>query len=149
MKSKLSWHTYFLDMLDHISSKSKDKNTKVGCVIVGKDNEIRSTGYNSFPRGLNDDVPTRQIRPEKYFWFEHAERNAIYNAALVGIKLKGCRIYLNGIPCVDCARAIIQCGIKKVIIYKSSRNEEFELRHNANVSSEMLEECGVKLVEVE
>jgi dCMP deaminase len=112
----MNWHEYYLNLLDPIAVKSKDPNTKLGCVIVGPDNEIRSTGYNSFPRGINDNVPERLVRPEKYLWIEHAERNAIYNKALCGGPgLKGCRLYIGIIPCMDCARAIVQAGITEVI----------------------------------
>lgn len=111
-----TWHEYFLSLCKFISRRSKDQNTQVGCVIVGPDNEIRSTGYNCFPRGVNDNLPDRQERPGKYFFFEHAERNAIYNAARVGISLKGCTLYVTWIPCAECARGIIQAGISSVII---------------------------------
>ena len=82
------WKDYFVSIAEQVKEKSKDIKTKIGAVIVGKDNEILSTGYNSFPRGLDDNVVQRQERPEKYFWFEHAERNAIYNAARIGVSLK-------------------------------------------------------------
>lgn len=85
-------------------------------MIVGKDNEIVSTGYNSFPRGIDDSIPERQERPEKYYWFEHAERNAIYNAARIGVSTSGCTMYLTcGIPCADCARGIINAGIIRIV----------------------------------
>ncbi len=109
-------HHYFLAMLGGIASASKDNSTKVGCIIVGPDNEIRSTGYNSFPRGIDDNRAERQDRPLKYFYVEHAERNAVYNAARVGIPLKGCRIYQDFWPCADCARAIIQAGIIEIVV---------------------------------
>ena len=67
-------------MANLVAKKSKDQSTQIGAVIVGIDNEIRSTGYNSFPSGINDDLQERQERPEKYYWIEHAERNALYNA---------------------------------------------------------------------
>ena len=86
------WKDYFVSIAEQVKEKSKDIKTKIGAVIVGKDNEILSTGYNSFPRGLNDNVVQRQERPEKYFWFEHAERNAIYNAARIGVSLKQSKI---------------------------------------------------------
>lgn len=114
----MNWHEYYLNLLEPIAAKSKDPNTKLGCIIVGPDNEIRSTGFNSFPRrvrDLRDEVPERFERPAKYKWIEHAERNGIYNAARCGIALKGCRLYIGIIPCVDCARAIIQAGISEVI----------------------------------
>ena len=90
----LDWDTYFMSLAYLVGMKSKDPRTKVGAVVVGPDNEIRSTGYNSFPRGMNDRVAERQVAPAKHLYFEHAERNAIYNAARMGQSLKGCRIYL-------------------------------------------------------
>ncbi len=65
----MNWDTYFINIAEQVKLKSKDKNTQIGVVIVGKDNEIVSTGYNSFPRGINDDIDERQEKPEKYFWF--------------------------------------------------------------------------------
>jgi len=111
----MNWHEYYINLLDPIAAKSKDPNTKVGCIVVGPDNEIRATGYNSFPRGINDSIPARLERPEKYLWIEHAERNAIYNAARTGAALKDCRLYVSLIPCMDCARGIVQAGITEVI----------------------------------
>ena len=113
--SASSWDKRFMEMAKLVSSWSKDHNTKVGCVIVGPGKEVRSVGYNGFPRGVNDEDVERYDKALKYMWTEHAERNSIYNASRVGVSLDGCTIYLNGdhgFPCTDCARAIIQCGIK-------------------------------------
>ncbi len=139
----MSWDEYFKEMAALVSKKSKDINTNIGAVIVGPNNEVRSTGYNSFPRGLNDNIPERQERPEKYFFLEHSERNAIYNAARVGTPTEGCRIFLNcAIPCADCARAIIQAGIKEVIITSfSSHSPKWE--ESAARSMQMFTESGV------
>jgi len=111
----MTWHTYFLNLLPAIAAKSKDPNTKIGCVIVGPEHEIRSTGYNSFPRGIRDDVEERSLRPAKYQWIEHAERNAICNAARSGTATRGCIAYISLMPCMDCARALIQAGIHLVV----------------------------------
>lgn len=145
-KSKKNWDIYFLKMAELIASKSKDRSTKVGAVIVGPDNEVLSTGYNGFPRGVDDDVDFRHERPLKYQWVEHAERNAIFNAARNGTMLKGSRLYLNtnAIPCTDCARAMIQSGIISVIgpdkkfIGKGSQWEK-----DLEVAEDMLIEVGV------
>ena len=111
----MTWPEYYLAIAESVKIKSKDIRTQIGAVIVGADKQIVSTGYNSFPRNIVDDNEDRQVRPEKYFWMEHAERNAIYNAALNGVSTKGTSIYLTcGIPCSDCARGIINAGIKKV-----------------------------------
>ena len=129
----MTWDKYFVSMLYLIAMKSKDQKTQNATIIVGPDNEIRSTGYNSFPRGINDNLPERQERPEKYLWMEHGERNAIFNAARVGVSLKGCRAYVSGIPCMDCARGLVQVGVVKVIVhilkdYKSGLWEEHAIR---------------------
>jgi dCMP deaminase len=115
-----SWDSYFFRMAELVASKSKDRSTKVGAVIVGPDNEVRSTGFNGLPRGCNDDIEDRHERPGKYLWAEHAERNSVYAAAMTGVPLKGCRIYVTAWPCADCTRAIIQSGIKEVIAPKPS-----------------------------
>lgn len=111
-----SWDKYYLDICRMVGARSKDPNTKLGCIIVGPAKEIRSTGYNSFPRHIRDDVPERLVRPTKYLWIEHAERNAIYNAARCGTPLEGCTLYVEIMPCMDCGRAIVQAGIRHVVV---------------------------------
>ena len=71
----MNWQDYFLNIAEAVKLKSKDQRTQIGAVIVGQDKEIVSTGFNSFPRGINDNVQERQERPEKYFWMEHAPFN--------------------------------------------------------------------------
>lgn len=122
-----SWDDYFLALVDVVATRSKDPSTKVGCVLVGAGSEILSTGYNSFPRGIQDDVPERLERPEKYQWIEHAERNAIYNAARSGVSLFGCTVYVPWFPCMDCARAIVQVGALTVV-YLDEPDEERDAR---------------------
>lgn len=111
-----SWDAYYLEICRVVGSRSKDPNTQLGCVVVGPAHEIRSTGYNSFPRGIRDDVPERLERPGKYLWIEHAERNAICNAARAGTATERCTVYVEIMPCMDCARAIVQAGIVEVVI---------------------------------
>ena len=143
------WNTYFINMLENISLRSKDPNTHTACIIVGPDMNIRSTGYNSFPRGIDDTNISRYERPEKYFWIEHADRNAIFAAAKCGTPLDGCKMYLTGLPCCDCSRAIIQVGIIEVI-YDYFRHEAWEKTTPKYVPDFervkiMLQEAGVKL----
>lgn len=116
----MTWDQKFLKLALEIASWSKDKSTKVASVIVGADREIISTGYNGMCRGINDDIEERHERPTKYLWTEHSERNAIFNAARIGTSLKGTTIYINSypeklLPCADCARAIIQSGIVRIV----------------------------------
>lgn len=116
MREIPNWDQYYLDICKAVAARSKDQHTQLGCVIVGPAHEIRSTGYNSFPRGIRDDVPERLERPTKYLWIEHAERNAICNAARAGTATAGCTLYVELMPCMDCARAIVQAGITHVVI---------------------------------
>ena len=108
------WTKRFLELADHISQWSKDPSTKVGCVIVGPDREIRSTGFNGFPRGIDDDHRLDE-REEKYPIICHAEENAIMHAARIGVALKGCTAYVTWMPCTRCARSLIQAGISRVV----------------------------------
>jgi dCMP deaminase len=140
----ISWDQYFLTIAYLAAMRSKDESTHCGAVIVDEMNNVVATGYNSFVRGINDNIPARQERPDKYMWFEHGERNAIYSAAMRGCILKECKIYVTGIPCADCARAIIQSGIKEVIV---DAREEFgkEWDESCKVTVQMFKESGVKL----
>ena len=144
----MTWPEYYLAIAESVKIKSKDILTQIGAVIVGADKQIVSTGYNSFPRNIVDDNEDRQVRPEKYFWMEHAERNAIYNAALNGVSTKGTSIYLTcGIPCSDCARGIINAGIKKVYCKEedTTKNREHWDEH-AKRSMEMFTEADVDVI---
>lgn len=111
-----TWARRFMGLCNHIAAWSEDRDFHVGCVIVGPGHEIRATGYNGFPRGVKDTDQTRFDRAsgEKFFWFEHAERNAIYNAARAGTDIAGCTLYVNRFPCADCGRAAIQSGIAHI-----------------------------------
>jgi dCMP deaminase len=143
----MRWTEYFRNLAHNVKLKSKDINTQIGAVIVGKDKEIVSTGYNSFPRGIDDTKKQRQEKPEKYFFFEHAERNAIYNAARIGVSTKGTTMYLScGVPCADCARGIINAGIVRIFCEKggsASRGPKWE--ESAERSWEMFDEASVKV----
>ena len=138
----MNWTDYFYNIAQQVKEKSKDERTKVGAVIVGKDKEIVSTGYNSFPRGIVDNKPERQERPEKYFWFEHAERNAIYNAARIGVSTKGCTMYLTcGIPCADCARGIINAGISRIFVTRAQGPSSQKWQDSSERSMDMFDDC--------
>ena len=140
------WHYRFMEVADLVASWSKDKSTKVGAVVVGPDREIRSTGYNGIARGVSDEIPERFERPTKYDFTEHAERNAIYNACLIGACLKDCTIYVTLMPCPDCARAIIQSGIKMVVTRKLPDDPNAPKggwREALVYSEQMFEEAGV------
>jgi len=147
------WNYRFMELALHVSTWSKDTSTKVGCIVVGPDKEIRAQGYNGFPRGVKDNIKIRQTRPTKYAFYEHAERNAVYNACLFGASLKGCTLYVTTPPCADCARAIIQSGIKRVYFLAPAPNatnitDKNNWRATVDISFKMFKEAGVKAIEL-
>jgi len=137
--------TKLLSVAIAIAQLSKDESTKVGALIVGPSGEIRSSGWNGAPRGRCADEDYRKKRPIKYKYFEHAERNAIYNAARVGTPLEGCTMITTHYPCVDCCRGIIQSGIKHVIV--PAPDSEFYARwaEDIVIADKLFAECGVTL----
>ena len=137
----------YLDIARAVSAMSKDSSTRVGAVVIGVFGEVRSLGYNGAPRGCKADEDERGItRPEKYFWFSHAELNAITNAARVGTPLEGSTIVVTHPPCMDCARAIVQAGIKTV--YAEAPTQEFMQRWDEHHTRavKLFTECGVEYI---
>lgn len=141
------WDSRFLRLALEVARWSKDRSTQVGAVIVGEDRTPGPYGYNGFPRYIDDEREDRHARPSKYDWTEHAERNAIFNAARMGVALKGGTIYVTHVPCADCARAIIQVGIQRVVADASCMEGGFAERWSdaAQVTREMLSEANVAL----
>ena len=140
-----NWDKRFLELALHISKWSKDTSTKVGAVIANDEHRALSIGYKGFPSGVNDSVEWRYERPQKYKYTEHAERNAVYSAARNGININGATIYLHWYPCVDCARAIIQAGIKTLIGRKPDWDDK-TWGADFKIAKELFEESGVKVV---
>ena len=136
------WDARFLELAKHISDWSKDPSTKVGCVVVGEDREIRSTGFNGFPRGIEDNIERLEDREQKYPLICHAEENAIMHAARIGVSLKGSTAYVTWPPCSRCARSLIQAGIMEVV-YSSEQEIPERWVEDFNISTNMLREAGV------
>ena len=139
----ISWDEYFMGIAMLAAKRSKDPNTQVGACIVSQDNIIISTGYNGMPKGCSDDEFPWDRKGEneaatKYPYVVHAELNAILNAS--GRDLRGSRIYVALFPCNECAKSIIQSGIREVI-YLSDKYNDTMLNL---VSKRMLEAAGVK-----
>jgi len=141
MNKQEKWDNRFLRLCNNIAEWSEDASMQVGCIIVGASNEIRTTGYNGFPRGI-ENKPERHKRPEKYMWFEHAERNAIYNAARMGISLNNTTAYVSWFPCTDCARALVQSGIKRIVCKEPDWNFD---RFDFKTSRQIFIEAGVEI----
>ena len=136
----ISWDEYFMGIAMLAARRSKDPSTQVGACIVSPDNIIISTGYNGMPKGCSDDeFPwDREGAETKYPFVVHAELNAILNAS--GRDLRGSRIYVALFPCNECAKAIIQSGIKEVM-YLSDKYHDTMMNL---VSKRMLDAAGVK-----
>ena len=139
------WDKKFIKLSSHISDWSKDKKKKVGAVIVDSDNIVLSMGYNGIPRDCDDTDETRYERPTKYLFTEHAERNAIYHAARHGVSLKGCKMYVTLFPCADCARAMIQSGITKLIAPEPNLKHEVWGEH-FKAAIQMMEEAKIDII---
>lgn len=129
------------------SYRSKDPNTRVGACIVNNRNRIMSMGYNGFPMGCSDDeFPWERTGEEydtKYPYVCHAELNAILNAR--GENLEGCKIYVALFPCNECAKAIIQCGIKEVVYL----SDKYDSTPGNRASKRMFDAAGVKYSKLE
>ena len=136
------WDRRFIDLALHISYWSKDPSTKVGCVVVGADREIRSTGFNGFPRGIEDSMERLEDREMKYPLICHAEENAIMHAARIGISLKDCVAYVTWPPCTRCARSLIQAGVVEVVFPKDIEIPERWVE-DFDRSLSMMKEAGV------
>ena len=126
------------------AAHSKDQSSKVGSILIGPDGEGGPFGYNGAPRGCSADEDARfQQRPEKYFWAEHSERNVIYTAARRGFSTLGCTIVVTHFPCMDCARAIVQAGIVKVIVPHPTPEFLTRWAEHVSRSQALFDECGV------
>ncbi|MFL2882200.1 MAG: deoxycytidylate deaminase [Candidatus Poseidoniaceae archaeon] len=136
------WDLRFIGLAQHISTWSKDPSTKVGCVVVGEDREIRSTGFNGFPRGIDDDEDRLMDREKKYPLICHAEENAIMHAARIGVSLKDSTAYVTWPPCSRCARSLIQAGIREIVYPETGKIPERWIE-DFTISDSMLNEAGV------
>ncbi len=144
----LKWDEYFMGLAMLASMRSKDPNTQVGCCIVDADNRVLSLGYNGFPIGCSDDVFPWEREADrsydtKYNYVCHAELNAILSYK--GNSLKGARVYVNQFPCNECAKAIIQAGIKSIIYL----DDKYADTDTVKSSKRMFDAVGLKYQKME
>lgn len=142
-KASITWDEYFMGIASLSCLRSKDPNTKVGACIVDQDKKVVSIGYNGMPKGLDEDKLSwnkGEGLDNKYLYVCHAEFNAILNTRN-GSALKGCSLYVTLFPCNECAKAIVQSGIKE-LIYADNKYED---SIQTQASKKMLELAGVKL----
>lgn len=149
MQSK-DWSNKYIHLAKEISTWSKDPSTKIGAVVVGADGQILSQGFNGFPRGIKDSEERLNNRERKYELVVHGEMNAIYNASLNGVSLKDSTIYVYGLPtCNECAKGIIQVGIKKVVAMRPAKYNSDWDKSNKNAAALFKEADVLYLIEVE
>lgn len=140
----MTWADRWFGIAGEYASWSKDPKRGVGAVIVNDRNVQISAGWNGLPRGV-EDKPERYSPENKVKWCEHAERNAIYNAAAEGIATRGSKIYSGYFPCSDCARGIIQSGI--MAVHSPEPDWDYEPRkEDWKVARDMLNEAGVRII---
>jgi dCMP deaminase len=148
--SNQTWGDRYTDLAKKISTWSKDPSTKVGAVVIGKHGQVLSQGYNGFPRKIRDTEERFNDRERKYELVVHAEMNAIYNASLSGMSLKGATLYVYGLPiCNECAKGIIQVGITKVVAMRPKEyNSDWDKSNK--LAEELFSEAEVMyLIDVE
>ena len=147
-KDYLTWDEYFMAIANLSSMRSKDPSTQVGACIVGHDNRILSIGYNGAPNGFSDEKfpwdRDGDVLNTKYAYVCHGEMNAILNYRGSRKDLEGAKIYVDLFPCNECAKLIIQSGIKEVI-YTCDKYKDTD---GVKASKKMLDECGVKYKEL-
>ena len=145
-KDYISWDDYFMGVAMLASERSKDPSTQVGACIVDENNRILSTGYNGFPQGCSDEeFPWNRDDSKgetKYKFVVHAELNAILNAG--GKSLVGSRVFVTLFPCHECAKAIIQTGVKEVIYL----SDKYDGTDSENASKRMLDAAGIKYTRI-
>ena len=148
-KKALSWDMNFCIDARFRAMKSKDPSSRIGAVIVTKDHLPVTHGFNGIPRGVDDTVPSRNDREQdKYSYFEHAERNAIFNAAAEGSACRGTTMYVTDLPCSPCAGAITQSFIDEVIVDSLAfENKDFIERWSKDILHALIkfQEKGVNL----
>ena len=148
----LRWHTHFLNLAQQHAKMSKDPNTKVGAVIIGPDREIRSMGFNGFPRLIADTPERLADREMKLKLVVHGEMNAILAAARVGVPIKGCTLYLactdasgavwGGPPCTRCTVEAIQAGIAH-IVSRPFKDVPSRWKDDIEMARGLLQEAGI------
>ncbi len=141
-------HNKLITIVNSIASLSKDPSTKVGAIIFDDDSNILSTGFNGFPRGVVDSTERYNDRPTKYKFVCHAEANAISQAARVGARLLGSNIIVTAMwPCSNCAKLIIQAGIKRVFVPIQQLEAQQRWQDDIDITTIMFAEANIQVEE--
>lgn len=139
----VKWDQRYLRLAEEVASWSKDPSRKIGAVAVGAKGQVLAQGFNGFPRGIEDTDERYLIRERKYELVVHAEMNVIYNATYNGVSLDGATLYVSGLPvCSECAKGIIQVGIKRIVMRKMEVPETWQ--NSWRKTQEMFDESGLQ-----
>jgi len=136
------WDARFMDVAEMIATWSKDPSTQVGCVLVDQNRRIIGTGYNGFPRGVDDCVERYEHRPTKILMVQHAEANAVLQAVA---EMKGATAYVTHHPCSSCAGVLIQAGVTRVVTRRPEEALAERFAESFEATRTMFEEAGVVL----
>jgi dCMP deaminase len=140
------WDKRFIEMAEVVSGWSKDPSSKIGAVVVNSERRILATGYNGFPRGIDDSPDRLNDRDEKHPRIIHAEMNALMNALYNGVSVKDCTIYVYGLPiCPSCAKCVIQSGIRRIVMPKGRTDKGNWQEVWDTQSLPMFKEAGVEI----
>ena len=146
--NKYIWDLRYLKLAEHMSTWSKD-STGIGSVAIGDQGQVLAQGYNGFPRGVEDSQERYDVKEDKYKFVVHSEMNVIYNASYNGVSLRDSTLYVWGLPvCSECAKGIIQTGIKRVVMSNRDRISTLPLsdkwRESFDLTKTLFEEAGVE-----
>ena len=136
------WDSRYLRLAREVSTWSKDPSTKIGAIAIGSKGQVLAQGYNGFPRGIYDGENRYINKATKYQYVVHAEQNVIYNATYNGVSLDNASLYVWGLPvCSDCAKGIIQVGVKRIVMDGSIPNR---WKDSWQLTQKMFNEANVK-----
>ena len=142
-RSPTKWDLRFMALADHVATWSKDHSTQVGCVLVDDHRHVIATGYNGFPRGVDDCQERYEHRPTKYLLVQHAEANAVLQAVA---PTRGSIAYVTHRPCASCTGILIQAGIARIYTREPAPAFAERFCDSFSASDAMLEDVGIPLV---
>jgi len=144
-----SWNLKYLTLAKKFASWSKDPSTQVGAVAIGNKGQVLSQGYNGFLRGFNDSPLIYKDSKLKSNYIIHAEMNCIYHATLNGISLEGSTLFVYGLDvCHECAKGIIQVGIKEIVTYSPNKPKEKWIE-SFKISQELFKQSGINYIKID
>lgn len=136
----------YMNVAEAFAQMSKDKSTKVGCIILAAEsNHTLTAGFNGFPRGIDETVESKWERPDKYFFVSHAESNAVSQAAKTGAPLDKSTCVVTMFPCCECCKLLIQSGVSRIITKEPTDELKERWGTSFQYSKQMFQEAGVVL----